>query len=113
MRLLVCRAGSPQASGLGGRGVDDGIYPGDRVSREAALPGVLTDHLFIGRVVDAINLVTCHVAVNPLDLRAEFAKDTAGGLRDGLKLRGRELSGTGNFAFDYIFGHGGSPIDSM
>lgn len=93
-------------STLGSGRIDDGIYFGDRISREAALSGVLANDLLIWRVVDAVDFVPSYVAVNPLNFRSEFAEDSAGSLRDGLEFGRRKLSSTWDFAFDYIFGHG-------
>ena len=49
----------------------------DTVRREASLGGVGTDHLFVGRDVDAVNRVGGHIAVQPLDLRPETIQNTA------------------------------------
>ncbi len=63
--------------GFGSGGIDDAADLGDLVGGEAALLGVLSDHLLVGSDVDAVNLVVHDVAVEPLDLRAHTAEDTA------------------------------------
>jgi len=69
---------------------------------------MLSNNLFIGSVVDAIDLVASDVAVDPLNFRPEFTEYSTRRLRDGLEFGWREFSGTRNFAFDHIFGHGSS-----
>ena len=91
---------------FGGSGVDDGADPGYYVGREAALLGVLADEVLAGGVVDAIDFVISDVAVDPLDLRAEVAEDTTGGLRDGFELLGGEIARVGDLPLDNVLGHG-------
>lgn len=59
----------------------------------------------VGSDVNAVDFVLGHVAVNPLNLGAELVEDTAGCLRDGLKLLQAQLSGDRQFRFDYVFWH--------
>jgi len=66
---------------------------------------VLPDQGLVGSDVNAVDFLLGHVAVNPLNLEAEFAQDTAGCLRDGLKLLRAQLSGARQFTFDYVFWH--------
>ncbi len=42
------------------------------VGRESALPRVFKNHIFVGRDVDAIDLVLGYVAVHPLDFGPEI-----------------------------------------
>src|SRR5450432_1552666 len=48
---------------------------------------MLPHHLFIGRNVDAINLVLRNIAVQPLDLRPHVVQHTARFLRDRHHIR--------------------------
>ena len=98
---------------LGGGGVDYGADLCDGVCREAALGGVFADGGFVRGDVDAVDLVVCDVALEPLDLRAEGAEDAAGGLRDGLQLFRGELAGVGDFAFDNVLRHALWPFVSV
>jgi hypothetical protein len=75
------------------------------IGREPALFRVVPNHLFVWRNVDAVDLVTRHVALHPLDLWPELPQDPAGLLRDSLELIAGELTGTRDFAFNYVFGH--------
>src|SRR3954469_22354555 len=77
----------------------------DLVGRKISLAGVFSYHLLIGRDVDAVNLVIGYVAMDPLNLRAEFAEYSTGFLRDSLKLVWRQLSRAWKVAFDDVFGH--------
>src|SRR5438105_15016793 len=77
----------------------------DAIGREAALFGVLAHGLFIGRDVDAIDLVVGDVTLHPLDLWAHAAQHSARFLRDALQLRFGQLSGVGNFALNDELGH--------
>jgi hypothetical protein len=60
------------------RRVDDRLHLGDLVGGETALARVLADRLLVGGDVDAEGLVFHHVAVDPLDLRADLAQGRAG-----------------------------------
>src|SRR5205814_265128 len=61
-----------------GRGwVNRQLYFGDAVGRKATLFGMLSHHGFIGSYVHAINLVRGNVAVQPLNMRAQFVKHAA------------------------------------
>lgn len=104
-RLIARRDKTPGRSGLGRGRIDHLSDLGNAVGREAALFGVFTHQLRVGRDVDAIDLVVRDVALDPVDLRAELLQDAARFLGDGLQLCGREFSDAGNFAFDDLFGH--------
>src|SRR5215813_14231265 len=88
--------------------VDHAFHFRDPVGREAALLSVLTDHLLIGRDVDAVNLVVRNEALDPLDLRSEVAQHAARLLRDGVQFVGAEFARIWDFPFNYIFRHDGS-----
>lgn len=53
--------------------VDDGTDFGNSIRGKAAFLRVHTNHLFVGRDVDAINLVIRHVTFDPLNLRPDCA----------------------------------------
>src|SRR5882762_4791420 len=92
-----------------GRRIDDRLDFRDRIGGEAAFSCMLANELFVGRDVDAVNLDIGDVAVDPLNLRAELAKNAAGRLGYRLQLLRRHLAGTGDFAFDDVLGHENSP----
>jgi len=71
---------------LGGRRIDYISNCRDAIGREAAEFGVLADECVIWRAIDAVDLVAGHVALNPLDLVAEFGKHPAGSLGNVAKL---------------------------
>src|SRR5439155_4662019 len=75
------------------------------VRGEAALFRMPADHLLIGSVVDAVDLVAGDVTLHPLDLRSQIVQDAAGLLRNALELGRRELAGAGNLAFDHELWH--------
>jgi uncharacterized membrane protein (DUF373 family) len=64
-------AADPPRSALPGGGVDHHAHLGHAVGRETPAADVLGDELLVDRVVHAIDLVTGHVAVDPLDVRTE------------------------------------------
>src|SRR5580704_6888955 len=99
--------------GFGGGGVDDAANLGDAVGGEAALAGVLADHLFVGRDVDAVDFVVGDVAMKPLDLGTEIAQDGAGFFSDGLRLLGRYCTDTWNFAFNDELWHGTTSLQKI
>src|SRR5215472_8551085 len=70
----------------------------DTVCREASLDGMGTNHLFGGSDVNTVNLVSRHVAVEPLDFLPEATQNAAGFLRDGDHLIGRHISDAGKLA---------------
>lgn len=51
----------------------------------STLAGGFADQLLVGSVVDAVNLILSHIAVNPRNFRTEIAHNAAGFLKDGLK----------------------------
>lgn len=77
------------------------------IGREAALAGMFKDHFLVGGNIDAVDLVAGHIAVYPLDLGAEFAEHSAGGLGNTFELFGAQIPRTGDLAFNYVLGHGG------
>src|SRR4051794_37444824 len=96
-------------SSLGGGRVDDVLDLGDRVCGEAALRGVFADHVLVWGDIDAVDLVTSHIALDPLDPRPKLLKHAAGCLRDGLQLLGRRVSNAGDLAFNNVFWHSFPP----
>src|SRR4030095_7393485 len=64
----------------------------DLVRREPAQPGVLAHRCFVRGDVDTVGLVVGDVTLNPLDLWTHGLEDIARLLRDGLQLRGGQLS---------------------
>lgn len=65
---------------------------------------MFADEFLVGCVVDAVNLVSRHVAVNPLNGGAKLLQDSARGLRDSLELLRRHVASAGDFAFDHVLG---------
>src|SRR5438034_183429 len=91
---------------FGGGGIDDVLDLGDLVGGEAALLRVLAHQLLARRHVHAIDLVAGHVALHPLDLRAEALEHAARFFGDGAQLLCGELAGAGDLALDEVLGHG-------
>src|SRR5258708_38702103 len=56
---------------------DDRANRRDFIGREASLAGMLANHFFVWRDVDAIHLVVSNVAFDPLDFRAEPSQHSA------------------------------------
>src|SRR5579859_1584635 len=96
---------APSRLGFCRRRVDNPFYFGNTVCRKASLLGVFLHRRLIWGDIHAIDLVVGHIAFEPLDLRPELLEDAARLLRDTLQLVRRELSGSRNFAFDYVFWH--------
>src|SRR5687767_11691977 len=92
-------------SSFGRTGIDHRFHFEDLVRREPALFGVAADQVLARGDVDAEELVAGDVALQPLDPRAELAEDIAALLGDPAELRGGELAGSGQLAFDHEFGH--------
>src|SRR5258708_9411114 len=67
---------------------------------------MLPHHFFIRRNVDAINLVLCNEALQPLDLRSHVVQHTAGFLRDRDYIRRSDAAYIGDVALDDVLGHG-------
>src|SRR4030088_2397351 len=89
-----------------GRGrIDHAFDLGDSVGWESSLFGVFFDHFLVGSDVHAINFVVSHVAVYPLNLRAQSLKYVAGFLRNGLNLLLSQASCVGDISLDHIFRH--------
>src|SRR5690349_4850242 len=83
LRLIVCR-------------IDEAPHRFDAVDWKTGDPPVLGDECFVGREVDAINLVVGDEAVDPLDLWPELAKRlqrTEGGVSN-LRLGHLDADGT-------------------
>ena len=72
-----------------GSGIDDRFHFRDSAHREASAAGVLSNNLFVRSDVDTIDLVPCHVAVDPLNLRTKVSEHVAGYLRHTLQIRRR------------------------
>ena len=91
---------------FGGCGIDQSAYRGNAIGRKARSPGMLLDGRFVRSQVDAVHLVTCDVAMKPLDPRPHFLQNLHRLLRNFPQLCFGETSGSGNFAFNDKFGHG-------
>ena len=78
---------------------------GDDVGGEASLEGVAADDLFVGRDVDAEDLVGGDEGGEPLDFGVDAPKGAAGAFGDGDKLLARQVAGFGDVAFDQKFRH--------
>ena len=64
-------------SGVGVVGIDDGVDLGDYVGGKAALEGVATDDLFVGRDVDAVDLVGGDERGEPLNFGVDASEGAA------------------------------------
>src|ERR1017187_8244432 len=62
--------------------------------------------LFIRGYVDAVDFVVGHIAVKPLNLRAQLSQNAARRLRYRLQLLRRQLADFGNLSLDDKLGHG-------
>src|SRR4051812_26499499 len=71
---------------LGRRWIDVRANARNHVSRKPGILGVLANEVFAGRPVDTVDLVRRDVALDPLNVRAEFAQNSAGRLRCRLQL---------------------------
>src|SRR5712671_5101738 len=56
------------------RRVNYGLDFGDAIRRKSSQPGMLANQAFARGDIDAINLVTSHIALNPLHLGTEAAE---------------------------------------
>src|SRR4028119_1235044 len=99
-------AGRPGCPGRfrGGR-VYDRADLRDLVGREAALLGVLADHILVRGDVGAVDLVVRNLALDPLYLRSHVVEDVAGGLREPLQLLCRQVPGPRYLPLDHVLGH--------
>src|SRR3954453_2433231 len=75
------------------------------VAWKAAESGMLADHVFVRRAVDAVELVIGDVAVDPLDLWSEIVENRARSLRCMLEVCRAEFPPSGHFPFNHILGH--------
>ncbi len=64
-------------SGVGVVSVDDVVDEGDDVGWEASLEGVAADDLFVGRDVDAVDLVGGDERREPLDFGIDASEGAA------------------------------------
>src|SRR5690606_31107096 len=80
----IVQLGAAARSGVGGGRVYGLADLGDLVGREAAQPRMFVDDLLVAGEVDAEGLVGGDVALDPLDVGAEF-------LERGVRLLGRGL----------------------
>src|SRR6266849_801939 len=69
-----------------GRGIDDRHDRRNAICGKAALLRVLPNRFLIWSDIDAINLVSSDVALQPLNLRTHLAEDATRLLRDCLEL---------------------------
>jgi len=81
------------------------VDEGDDVGGEASLEGVAADDLFVGRDVDAEDLVGGDEGGEPLDFGVDSSEGAAGAFGDGDELLGREVAGSGDVAFDQKLWH--------
>src|ERR1700749_1748738 len=77
------------------RGVYHALYFGDAVGGEAAALGVLAHGRLVRRDVDAVDLVSRDVTLDPLNLRPHLPQHPAGLLRDALQLFRRHVARAG------------------
>jgi hypothetical protein len=87
------------------RRVDDALYLGYSICREATLLGVLTHHLLVGSDVYTVDFVCGDVALQPLDLWTQVLEDATGGLGNALQLLWCQLPRVWDFTFDKVFWH--------
>src|SRR6476469_8368849 len=62
---------------LRGRRIDNRSHFGNLVCRESALGGMFSNHVFVGRAIDAIDLVIGYKTLDPLDLWAKVVEHAA------------------------------------
>ena len=86
--------------------IDESAHCGNAIGRKSHSPSMLLDGRFVRSQVDAVHLVTCDVAMKPLDPRPHFLQNLHRLLRNFSQLCFGETSGSGNFAFNDKFGHG-------
>src|SRR5690606_1456083 len=87
------------------RRIDDGADGGDLVGGEARLLGMFPDQLSTWRVVDAVDLVTGHVTMDPLNFRAHLCKYAVGVLGCVAECLFRHVACTCDFTFDQVLSH--------
>src|SRR5205085_9685835 len=90
---------------FGGGGVHHVAHFGHLVAGKSSALSMLTDHLLVGRAIDAVDLVVGNVAVHPLDLRPKVFQHRTGRLRRLPEVFGPKLAGARHFTLDYVLGH--------
>src|SRR6185437_13172814 len=85
--------------------VDDGLHFGNPVGGESALLRMLAHHGLVRGAVDAINLVLCYEAFDPLNLWPKVVEHATGFLRDRVQLILRKFACPGYFALNDVFRH--------
>src|SRR5688572_28103550 len=90
---------------LRGRGIDHGCDTRDPVGRKAAKLRVPHDERLVRGVVDAVDPIGRHVAVDPLHAGPEAAEDAAGFLRDFLQFRRAQLACARYVPFNHELRH--------
>ena len=85
--------------------IDEPAHGGDPVGGNAQLPRVLPDERFVRREIDAVEPVVRHVAVQPLNLRADALQHLERSHRDGPNLLLGHLADSGHLALDDELGH--------
>src|SRR5687768_10186787 len=87
------------------RRVDHILYFFYPVSRESAFLCMFLDDLFIGRIINTIDLVFSDITFHPLDRWPEIPDHPAGFFGDTMQIRSAELAGARQFSFDNISWH--------
>ena len=87
------------------RWVDHSADSGDTIGGNADAPGMFKDGCFVGREVDAINLVAGDIAMHPLNIRTQRLENVDGLSRKLAQFRLREIADSGDFALDDKFRH--------
>src|SRR2546429_6889672 len=86
-------------------GINHAAHGGDTVCRKASSFGMFLDRGFVRSEIDAIHLVTRHVAVQPLDLRPHPLENSDRLLRDCAQFAFREIACIRYFAFYHKLWH--------
>src|SRR5688572_4749489 len=94
---------------LGSRRIDHIPDLRNAIGRKAATLGVLAYRFLIGSDVNAIELVSRDVAVQPLNLRSHALEGVTGFLGNSLQLALRPVPGSLDISLNNVLGHRQSP----
>jgi hypothetical protein len=95
---------------LSGNRTDHGLDFGNAVGGKPALCGMLTDHDLTGSDIDAIDLIVCYKALNPLDLCSHLVQNLTGLLRNPLQFFLGQLPRFRNFTLNNKLWHRLTPL---
>src|SRR5262245_47281099 len=115
-RRRACAASRPPRPAIRSRvlvvgRVDEAAYCADAIDGDVCQAGVFLDHELVRRVVDAIDLVVRHVAVDPLDFRPELPECSQRNERSLADLCFGHPAGAWDVTFDNKLRH--SALDGL